>query len=619
MAKNDYSLGQVKMDSNPQDQNRRGGRGKIYIKEKPKDLKAALGQILSYSKKYLPAILIACLCAAGSVALTLAGPERLSRITDLITQGMSGGFIDTAQVLRISLGTIALYLLSLILTGAQSVTMVTITQRLAKKMRSDLSRKLNLIPQRIFDRTSHGDIISRVTNDVDTICDSLNASLGEIITGVITYAGCMFLMFRTNAIMAAVAIAASLFGFLAINVIVRTSQKHFRSNQKYLGAINGHIEEIYAGYPIVKAYGGEEKSLEEFQALSDALLQSNWKSQFLSGVMHPLMEFVGNFGYVAVCIAGAILAKNDTITFGVIVAFIVYVKMFTQPLGQMAQSVSGLQSAAAAAERVFAFFAEEEIEDESDKEKRLTVTRGAVDFSHVRFGYDLDKEIIHDFSVSIKPGQKVAIVGPTGAGKTTLVNLLMRFYEVNGGQISIDGISTGDVTRENVHDQFCMVLQDAWLFEGTVRDNIVFNMEDVTDERVEEVCKSIGLHRFIRMLPDGYDTVLSDSSNLSAGQRQLLTIARAMLKDAPLLILDEATSSVDTRTEKMVQDAMDKLTEGRTSFTIAHRLSTIRDADIILVLKDGDVVETGTHEQLLALGGFYAELWQSQFVKAQTI
>ena len=614
MAKNEYQLGSVNMNST-----RGPGMRGMRVAEKPKDFKGAMRMLILYLKRFMPLILVALSCAIVSIILQLFGPDLLSQITDMISEGMKSGSIDLPAVVHKSMLTLGFYLVSALLIYVQAITLTTVSSNIMRYMRNDISHKLNKIPLSRFDSSSFGDLLSRVTNDVDTIGMSLNNAAADIVTAVTVFIGCTIMMLLTNVVLALIAIAASLFGFFMMNVIIKRSQKYFSRRQMYLGQLNGHIEEMYAGHIIVKAFNGEKESRKEFERLNEKLCENNWKSQFIGGINGPIMEFIANFGYVAVCVVGAIMAKNGTITFGVIVAFILYVRQFTQPLGMLAQAMVNLQSAAAAAERVFSFLGEEEMEDESSKKALLDGCKGQVTFDHVKFGYTPDRTIIHDFSMDIQPGQKVAIVGPTGAGKTTLVNLLMRFYEIQGGQIRIDGVNTRETTRENVHDQFCMVLQDTWLFEGTIRDNIVYSMQDVPDEKVIEACKAVGLHHFISTLPNGYNTKLTDDSNLSAGQRQLMTIARAMIEDAPLLILDEATSSVDTRTEQIVQDSMEKLTAGRTSFTIAHRLSTIRNADVILVMKDGDIVETGTHEELLARGGFYAELWTSQFVNAEAI
>lgn len=472
------------------------------------------------------------------------------------------------------------------------------------------------MPFAYFNKTSYGDILSRVTNDVDTIGQTLNQSIGTLITATTLFIGSIVMMFVTNWLMALVAIGASIIGFMLMFTIVAKSQKHFTAQQNQLGVINGHIEEMYTGHNVVKVYNASRKSKKKFENINGELYSSAWKSQFFSGLMMPLMSFVGNLGYVAVCVLGGVLALNGTITFGVIVAFMIYVRLFTQPLSQFAQAANNLQRTAAASERVFEFLEESEMNDESEKLARLSEIKGNIEFKNVKFGYLPEKIIINDFSVKVNAGQKIAIVGPTGAGKTTIVNLLMRFYELNSGEIIIDGVPINTVRREDVHDVFDMVLQDTWLFEGTIKENIIYSKTGVTDAQVVEACQTVGLHHFIQTLPNGYDTVLNDKASLSEGQKQLLTIARAIIKNSPLLILDEATSSVDTRTEQMVQQAMDKLTQGRTSFVIAHRLSTIKNADTILVMKDGDIIENGNHNDLLAKNGFYADLYNSQFETA---
>lgn len=480
-------------------------------------------------------------------------------------------------------------------------------------MRKQLSEKINRLPLKYFDNESFGNVLSRITNDVDTIGQTLNMSVGQLTSAVALFFGSLIMMFTTNVIMTLTAIGSTIIGFSLMMFIMGKSQKYFKNQQRELGKINGHIEEVYSGLNVVRAYNGEEQSSKTFTAINDKLYQSAWRAQFISGIMMPLMGFIGNFGYVAVCVVGAALAMNGKIEFGVIVAFMVYIRLFTQPLAQAAQSLTTLQSTAAAAERVFQFLDEEELSPEIEGVITSHEAKGEVEFRDVKFSYNPDREIIKDFSAHAMPGQKIAIVGPTGSGKTTIVNLLMRFYELKGGEIFLDGIPISHMTRECVHDQFCMVLQDTWLFEGTIRENIIYSKENVSDEEVVKACKAVGLHHFIRTLPEGYNTVLGDTASLSAGQRQLLTIARAIIENAPLLILDEATSSVDTRTEIQIQRAMDKLTEGRTSFIIAHRLSTIKSADLILVMRDGCIVERGTHEELLSQGGFYAELYNSQF------
>lgn len=522
------------------------------------------------------------------------------------------------KIKSISLFLVILYVLSALFTFIQSILMTDVANKFAKKLRSNISKKINKLPLKYFDKNLSGDILSRVTNDVDTIAQSMNQSLASLVSSVTLFIGSIIMMFYTNYIMALTAILSSLIGFVFMIKILSKSQKYFTARQVELGKLNGHIEEIYSGLNVVKVYNGKNESDKKFDELNKSVYECNRKSQFLSGLMMPIMNFIGNFGYVAVCIVGALLVSKDMITFGVIIAFITYVRLFTNPLSQIAQGLTSLQSTAAASERVFEFLEEPELEKENvtktlDKAK----AKGEVEFNHVKFGYDSDKIIIRDFNAKIKPGQKVAIVGPTGAGKTTMVNLLMRFYEINSGDIKIDGVNIKDLSRENIHDLFTMVLQDTWLFNGTVKENIVYNNENVTDEEVIDVCKKVGVHHFIKTLPNGYDSVLSDIDSVSSGQRQLLTIARGMIDHKPLLILDEATSNVDTRTEELVQKAMDKLSEGKTSFIIAHRLSTIKNADLILVMKDGNIIEQGNHDELIKENGFYANLYNSQFDKAE--
>lgn len=584
--------------------------------EKSKDFKGTWMKIIRYCKRYLAVIVVALICAVAGTILTILGPDKLSDLTKVITEGIATG-IDMERVKSIGLTLVVFYVGSAILSFGQQFIMATVTQNVTKQLRSDISVKINRLPMAYYNKTSTGDVLSRVTNDVDMISQSMNQSIGNLMSAVALFFGSLIMMFKTNVIMTLTAVIATMIGFGLMSLITSHSQKYFSRQQANLGALNGHIEEIYSGHTVVKAYNGEKNAKKVFDELNNNLRDSAFKAQSLSGLMQPLMAFIGNFGYVAVCVMGAVLTMKGYIGFEVIVAFMMYIRLFTQPLAQIAQATQSLQSAAAAGERVFAFLGAEEMSDESDKTEKLGKAEGYVDFEHVKFGYeDTDKIIIHDFSAKAKPGQKIAIVGPTGAGKTTLVNLLMRFHEIQSGDIKIDGISTRDMKREEVRSQFCMVLQDTWLFEGTVRENLVYNTENVSEEKIEAACKAVGLDHFIRTLPHGYDTILNDQVSLSQGQKQQLTIARAMIADKPMLILDEATSSVDTRTELQIQKAMDALMQNRTSFVIAHRLSTIKNADLILVLKDGDIIESGNHEELLAKGGFYADLYNSQFDQA---
>ena len=611
MAKQEYTIG----DHNQKPQHAPGpgpGRHGMGPGEKANNFGPTMKKLVAYCSSYIPVIIIALVLAFAGAALNVLGPDQLSEITDIIQKGMMTE-IDLDAVRRVGIILAILYGSGLLFNYIQGFMMATVTQRITKKMRTDISLKINKVPLKYFDSTSYGNVLSRVTNDVDTIGQTLNNSLGMLVSSVATFIGAIIMMFYTNWIMAITGIMATMIGFLLMTLIMKHSQKYFGAQQQELGLINGHIEEVYAGHNVVKVYNGEKEAKEVFSGSNKRLYENAWKSQFMSGLMMPVMQFIGNFGYVAICVVGAVLVTYDVITIGTIVAFMVYIRLFTQPLSQLAQAATNLQSTAAASERVFEFLAEEELEDESEKSVKLQDVKGDVEFKNVQFGYNEDQLIIKNFNVKAKAGQKVAIVGPTGAGKTSLVNLLMRFYELNSGEIYIDGTPISRLTRENVHDLFCMVLQDTWLFEGTIRENIIFSKENVTDEEVENACKAVGLHHFIQTLPDGYDTVLNDKANLSAGQKQLITIARAMIDNASLLILDEATSSVDTRTELLIQQAMDKLTVGKTSFVIAHRLSTIKNADLILVMKDGDIIETGNHEELLAKGDFYADLYNSQF------
>ena len=575
-----------------------------------------LKELFTYSSKMKVPSAVAFLFAVAGAVLTIIGPNLLSQITDLISDAL-GGEIDMAAIGHIGVILLVIYGLSAVFTYVEHYIMATVTLELSRDMRQDLSRKINRVPMSYFSKVSYGDILSRVTNDVSTLQQALANSLPSMISAAAQFIGCLVMMFVTEWRMALAAIAVTLVGFLIMAAVMLRSQKYFSARQENLSVLNGYIEEMYSGHDVVRLSRANEQVKETFGGMNAALYDAEWRSQFLSGIMQPLMTIIGNLGYVVVCVLGSALAMSGEISFGVIVAFILYVRLFTSPLSTLAQGMTQMQTAAAAGDHIFDFLHEEELSDETGKRTALTDVRGEVEFDHVRFSYpnDPDKIIIKDFSAHIRPGQKVAIVGPTGAGKTTLVNLLMRFFEINSGRIKIDGIPTSEMTRESVHDLFSMVLQDTWLFEGTVRENLVYNKTGVTDQQLEEACRACGIYHFIETLPQGFDTVLDDSIAISAGQKQLLTIARAMIQGNPMLILDEATSSVDTRTELITQQAMDRLTEHRTSFVIAHRLSTIKNADLILVLKDGDIIEQGTHDELLARGGFYADLYNSQFEK----
>lgn len=590
------------------------------VNEKPKKFKKTLKEMVGYLKPYFPLILIAVVASVIATILQIIGPDKLKLITDEITKGLPKmvkgkpvlASINMDNVKSITIMLVIFYGSSLLLNLLQRFIMADVTQKISKSFREKIAVKINKLPFSYFDNTTYGDILSRVTNDVDTISQSLNQSIGTLLTSIVMLLGTLVMMIYNSGILTITTILSSLVGFVFITIIMKKSQKYFKAQQQNLGDINGQIEEVYTGHNVIKAYNAGERVIDEFEQMNTQLYTSAWKSQFLSGLMMPIMQFAGNFSYVMVCIVGGALAINGKISFGVIVAFMIYVRLFTNPLSDIAQSFNTLQRAAAAGERVFEFLKEEELEEENVTEK-LDRAKGEVEFKDVRFGYNPDKIIIKDFSVKVNPGEKIAIVGPTGAGKTTIVNLLMRFYEINDGQILVDGIDTKKLSRDNLRDQFCMVLQDSWVFEASVRENITFGEENITDEELIDVCKRVNLDHFIRTLPQGYDTILNDKQSLSQGQLQLLTIARAMVSHAPMLILDEATSSVDTRTEIIVQDAMDELAKGRTSFVIAHRLSTIKNADLILVMKDGDIVEKGKHDELLAQDGFYAQLYNAQF------
>lgn len=572
-----------------------------------------------YIKGFQFPFILAVIGAIISATITVIGPDKLKEITNTIMDGLTptkmGTIpgVDLDKVGEIAMTLAILYGVSAVVGYIQNFTVATIVQRFSQRLRAAIQVKIDRVPLNYFDSHSQGDTLSRVTNDVDLLAQSLNQSLGTLVTSVVLLFGSIFMMFHSNVSMALTAIGSVFVGFLLVIVIMGSSQPLFKRQQNNLAAVNGYVEEIYSGHNVVTSYNASEETSEAFKKLNTNLYKSMWQSQFLSGIMMPLMIFIGNFGYVMVCVVGAVKVINGDITMGDVVAFMTYVRIFSQPLSQIAQAFTQMQSATAAMSRVFEFLEEEEMEDDSHKERQLTAVKGEVAFDNVFFGYSKDKTIIHDFSAVAKPGQKVAIVGPTGAGKTTIVNLLMKFYEIDKGQISIDGIDTRNMSREEVHDQFSMVLQDTWLFEGTIKENLIYNQENITDEQVVAAAKAVGVHHFIMTLPDGYDTYLDDSVTLSIGQKQLLTIARALLKDAPLLILDEATSSVDTRTEELIQKAMDKLMEGRTSFVIAHRLSTIKNADLILVMKDGNIIEQGNHDELMTEGGFFADLYNSQF------
>lgn len=569
-------------------------------------------QVKPYIKGFQFPLLVAFVGAMLSSVITVYGPDKLKEITNLITEGMTSQ-IDLKAISNIALFLAVLYAVGTVLNYMQSFIISSVVQHFSKRLRTAIAEKINKLPLRYFDSHSQGDTLSRVTNDVDTVGQSLNQSLGTVISSSLLLIAVLFMMFYNNVVLSFVTIGSVLIGFVFVALIMGKSQRFFRAQQENLASVNGYVEEMYSGHNVIVSYNATEESKKAFQMLNTNLYSSMWKSQFISGIMMPLMIFIGNFGYVMVVLVGASMALNGDVTMGTIVAFMVYVRTFSQPLSQIAQGITTLQQASAAMGRVFEFLAEPEMENDEHKSQQLTTLKGDVTFDNVFFGYNPDRTIIHDFSAKAKAGQKIAIVGPTGAGKTTIVNLLMKFYEIEKGRITIDGVDTKQMKRSEVHDAFSMVLQDTWLFEGTIKENLIYNQKNISDEAVVAATKAVGVHHFIKTLPKGYDTVLDDTVSLSVGQKQLLTIARALLKDAPLLILDEATSSVDTRTEELIQKAMDKLMEGRTSFVIAHRLSTIRNADLILVMRDGNIIEQGNHDQLMEENGFYADLYNSQF------
>ena len=581
---------------------------------KKKSMFANLKKVFHYMDRRLPMVIFSFVLAFAAAILTTAGPDKVGQITDLIKNGLTGT-IDMGAIAKIGILLIDIYMGSSLCTFIEHYVMASVTLDVSKELRSDLSEKINKVPMSYFDKASQGDILSRITNDVQTLQQGFSNSMPNIISSVSQFVGCLAMMLISEWRLALCVIGVTVIGIFIVLCVMKHSQRYFISRQENLGRLNGYIEEMYSGHEVLRISQAGDKSREKFKKLNDAVYDSNWKSQFFSGVMQPLMNVVGNVGYVVICVIGSILAMKGIINFGTIVSFMLYVRLFTAPLTQIAQGMANLQTASASAGRIFDFLNTEELSDESEKTAKIEKVKGEVIFENVKFSYPDNPEnlIIRNFSAHIKPGQKCAVVGPTGAGKTTMVNLLMRFFEVNSGNIIIDGVPVSSMKRENVHELFSMVLQDTWIFDGTVRENLAYNIEGITDADLDRVCASCGLTHFIRTLPHGYDTHLSESTTISAGQKQMITIARAMLQNSPMLILDEATSSVDTRTEAVIQRAMDQLTKGRTSFVIAHRLSTIKNADMILVVKNGDVIESGNHEELMKKGGFYCELYNSQF------
>ena len=582
--------------------------------DKPVNMKKSFGRLFKYLRTYMPIIIVSTILISLSTVIRLIGPNKLGEITDIVSKSVVFKTpFSMNSIWRIATLLITLYIFGAVFTYIANYLMGRVCFIMSNKLRRDIQDKINRLPLKYIDKVPYGDVLSVVTNDIDIIGQTLHTSVSSLVGAIILFIGSLTMMFITNWLMALCAVGSTIIGFALMSLIIKKSQKYFIGQQKRLAELDGVIEEVYAGQLVISTYNAKDETKDKFENVNNKLYTTGWKAQFLSGIMHPLMGLVGNLGYVVVCIVGAILFTRGKIGFGVITSFMIYVRLFTNPLSQIAQAMTSVQTAAAASERVFNFLEEKEIEDESHKNIEIPEIKGNVEISHVKFGYNKNKEIIHDFSVNIKAGQKVAIVGPTGAGKTTIVNLLMRFYEINSGEIKIDGISIHDMRRDQLREIFSMVLQDTWLFEGSIRENLIYNKENVTNEILDKACEACGLEHFIKTLPNGYDTILSDETNVSVGQKQLLTIARAMIQNTPMLILDEATSNVDTRTEETIQKAMDKLTKNRTSFVIAHRLSTIKNADVILVLKDGDVVESGNHKELIAKGGFYSELYNSQF------